>query len=169
MRLIAPTEPRSTEHQRPLAPPGPPRPAGRPPGAARHRRRRHDRQSRGPGVFPDGTGKRRLATDRPNRGRNIVVRRSHRLPAAGRLGQRRGRHRQPPPRLHAPNHSPAPHVPRRFRCLPCCRCGWLRAASHALSLAVPRRGEAEPRQEEGEGPDGRTDACRIPRPPFCHG
>ena len=35
--------------------------------------------------------------------------------------------RVPAPRLHATNHSPAPHVPRRFRCLLCCRCGWLRS------------------------------------------
>ena len=136
MRLIAPTEPRNRR--------APPLARARPPGAARHRRRRHDRQSRGPGVFPDGTGKRRLVTDRPNRGRNVVVRRSHRLPAAGRLGQRWGRHRQPQPRLHAKNHSPAPHVPRRFRCLPC---------SHALAVPggpAANRGRSRDK-EEGEG------------------
>ena len=130
MRLIAPTEPRNRR--------APPLARARPPGAARHRRRRHDRQSRRPGVFPDGTGKRRLVADRPNRGRNVVVRRSHRLPAAGRLGQRWGRHRQPQPRLHAKNHSPAPHVPRRFRCLPCCRSagGAVGCSSHALAVPV---------------------------------
>ena len=135
--------PGTGEHQRPLA-------RARPPGAARHRRRRHDRQSRGPGVFPDGTGKRRLVTDRPNRGRNVVVRRSHRLPDAGRLGQRCG----------VATDSPSPGSTRRIirphltcpvplpAVLPECRwCGWLLVARPRRPCRRRPRPRGEPRQD----------------------
>ena len=133
----------------------------------RQRRRRHDRQSRGPGVFPDGTGKRRLVTDRPNRGRNVVVRRSHRLPDAGRLGQRCG----------VATDSPSPGSTRRIirPHLTCpvgsaaCRAAGARLVALRPSLVArprrPRRPRGEPRQEPRQRrrgrPDGRTDASRI--------
>lgn len=131
-------------------------------------RTRHDRQTEhAPRAGQAGwswTGKRRF---QPKRGRSIVVHaarsQSYQRPAGW------GRHRQPPPGLHATNHSPAPHVPRRIRCPPCCRCGWLRCLRACVPLPVAARGGGPARarryNRNPEGPDRRTDTCRIPRPP----